>query len=88
VLGLRSDDIVQTRGDSTPLLLDIVERIKQQGSLAPNKVSSYCQTEEASQETMSLDQKLRRVDHTYLEKVDAERAAPFKSLEERMLKYK
>ena len=35
-----------------------------------------------------MDQKLKRVDYNYLEKVDMERAAPFKSLEERMLKFK
>lgn len=31
---------------------------------------------------------MKRVDYNYLEKIDIERAAPFKSLEERMLKYK
>jgi hypothetical protein len=28
VLGLQRDDVLSTYGDSTPLLLDIVERIK------------------------------------------------------------
>ena len=37
---------------------------------------------------LTLDEKLRRIDHNFLEAKDMERAAPFKSLEQRMLKYK
>jgi len=37
---------------------------------------------------LSLDEKLRRVDQNFLEAKDMERAAPFKSLEHRMMKYK
>ena len=37
---------------------------------------------------LSLDEKLRRIDFNFMEQKDAERAAPFKSLEQRMLKYK
>jgi hypothetical protein len=88
VLGLQRDDIMSTYGDSTPLLIDIVERIKGQKSFSPNSTSSYAQTEECGSESLSLDQKLKRVDYNYLEKMDMERAAPFKSLEERMLKFK
>lgn len=41
VLGLQRDDIMSTYGDSTPLLIDIVERIKGQKSFSPNSTSSY-----------------------------------------------
>ena len=70
--------------------MDIIDKIKAQGSLNPHQASSYCQTltEEVGDESLSLEQKLRRLDLNYLEKADAERAAPFKSLESRMLKYK
>ena len=37
---------------------------------------------------MTLEQKLARIDHTYVDKVDIERAAPFKTMEQRMMKYK
>jgi len=37
---------------------------------------------------LTMDEKLRRIDQNFLEKKDIERAAPFKSLEQRMLKYK
>ena len=36
VLGLQKDDLLSSKGDSTPLLIDFVERIKAQKSLAPN----------------------------------------------------
>jgi hypothetical protein len=88
VLGLTTDDHMQNQNDSTPMLLDIIDRVKAQKSLAPGKTSSYCQTEDFNSEMLSLDEKLRRVDFNYLEKKDAEKAAPFKSLEARMLKYK
>jgi hypothetical protein len=42
VLHIANDDIVKSKGDSTPLLFDIVDRIKSQGSLNPDKISSYC----------------------------------------------
>ena len=37
---------------------------------------------------LTLDEKLRRIDSNFLEQKDMERAAPFKSLEQRMIKYK
>ena len=37
---------------------------------------------------MNLDQKLKKIDYSYMEKVSFEKSLPFKSLEERMLKYK
>jgi len=37
---------------------------------------------------MSLDDKLKHIDYNLLEKKDFERAAPFKSMELRMLNYK
>ena len=81
VLGLVSDDHIQSQEDSTPLLLDIVERVKKQKSLNPGTASSYCQTEDAGSEHLSLDEKLKRIDYNFLEKKDVERAAPFKSME-------
>jgi hypothetical protein len=39
-------------------------------------------------ENLSLDQKLRNIDYGLMERVQIERAMPFKALEERMLKYK
>jgi hypothetical protein len=51
-------------------------------------VNCSIQTEEAGEAAMDLDQKLRRIDYSYMEKVEVERVMPFKSLEERMLKYK
>ena len=50
--------------------------------------SSYCQTEDISNEGQSLEQKLRNIDYGLMDRVSAEKAAPFKSLEERMMKYK
>jgi hypothetical protein len=72
----------------TPLLLDLVEVIKSSRSIRPNKVSSYVQTEEAGEASMSLEQKLKRIDSTLKEASESERLVPFKTLEERMLKYK
>jgi hypothetical protein len=72
----------------TPLLLDLVEILKQNGSARPGKVSAYVQTEEAGAEAMTLDQKLRKLEFDFRDKADFERAMPFKTLEERMLKYK
>ena len=37
---------------------------------------------------MTLDQKLRDIDYGLMERVQVERAMPFKTLEERMVKYK
>ena len=88
VLGLAEDEHISNMSDSTPLLLDIVDRVKKQKSLSPGTTSSYCQTEDAGSEHMSLDEKLKRIDYNYLEKKDIERAAPYKSMEQRMLNYK
>jgi hypothetical protein len=88
VLGLQHDEYVKSRGDTTPLLLDLVEQIKAKGSVNPNVASSACQTEDFGSEHMSLDQKLRNIDYGLMERVQVERAMPFKALEERMMKYK
>ena len=37
---------------------------------------------------MSLEQKFRNIDYGLMERVQIERAMPFKTMEERMLKYK
>ena len=81
IMGLGQDEHMQNQTDSTPFLIDIIERVKKHKSLSPGTTSSYCQTEEASSESLSLDEKLKRIDYNYLEKKDIERAAPFKSLE-------
>lgn len=88
VLGLQHDDVIKSMGDTTPLLLDIVEQIKGNGSIRPNMVSAQCQTEDVGAESLTLDQKLRNIDYGLMERVQVERAMPFKTLEERMQKYK
>jgi len=75
-------------GDTTPLLLDLVDQIKSNGSVRPNLASIQCQTEDVGSESLSLDQKLRNIDYGLMERVQVERAMPFKTLEERMTKYK
>ena len=79
---------VAGRQDSTPLLMDLVEVIKENRSLRPNKVSSYVQTEEAGEAAMSLEQKLKRIDTSLRDAADTERLLPFTTLEERLTKYK
>jgi len=90
VLGLKNDEhyAAAIKQEMTPLLLDLVEVIKSSRSIRPNKVSSYVQTEEAGEASMSLEQKLKRIDSTLKEASESERLVPFKTLEERMLKYK
>lgn len=88
VLSLQHDEYIKNLGDSTPLLLDLVEQIKAKGSVNPNVASTQCQTEDVGSENMSLDQKLRNIDYGLMERVQVERAMPFKTLEERMMKYK
>ena len=51
-------------------------------------MSSFCQTEDIGSEHLSLDQKLKNIDYGLMERVQIERSMPFKSLEERMMKYK
>ncbi len=55
VLALKSDDVVGSQPDSTPLLLDIVERIKHNKSLSAGRASSYCQTEDIDSSILSID---------------------------------
>ena len=69
VLALQHDDYIKSMGDTTPLLLDIVEQIKHSGSITPNVSSSACQTEDVGSEHMSLDQKLRNIDYGLMERV-------------------
>ena len=88
VLALQHDDYIKSMGDTTPLLLDIVNQIKSNGSIRPNLTASATQTEDIGSEHLSLDQKLKNIDYGLMERVQVERAMPFKSLEERMLKYK
>ena len=46
VLALQHDDHIKTMGDTTPLLLDLVDQIKRNGAVRPNMTSSFCQTED------------------------------------------
>lgn len=56
-------------GDTTPLLLDLVDQIKSNGSVRPNLASIQCQTEDVGSESLSLDQKLRNIDYGLMERV-------------------
>lgn len=88
MLALQHDDYIKSNGDTTPLLLDIVDQIKSNGSIRPNLATFGTQTEDIGSEHLSIDQKLKNIDYGLMERVQVERAMPFKSLEERMLKYK
>jgi hypothetical protein len=68
--------------------MDLVDVIKANRAVRPNKVSSYCQTEEVSVEGMSIEEKLKRIDGRMREAAESERAVPFQTLEEKMLKFK
>lgn len=41
-MALQHDEHIKLMGDSTPLILDIVEQIRATGGVRPNVVSSYC----------------------------------------------
>ena len=41
-LGLQHDDHIKAMGDTTPLILDILDQVKSSGSVRPNIVSSFC----------------------------------------------
>ena len=71
----------------TSLLVELVESMRQGGGFKPNAVACSTQTDDMTQ-GMSLDQKLQRLDYIQGEVNAAERLAPFKTLEERMLKYR
>ena len=90
LLNLKNDEAYTTSTGSefTPLLLDLVKVLVSQKSLRPNRVSSACQTEDATLDQLSLEQKLRRIDSTMKDSQESERLMPFKTLEERMIKYK
>lgn len=55
ILALQSDDVVGSAPDSTPLLIDIIERIKNNKSLNAGHISSYCQTEDIDSAILTLD---------------------------------
>ncbi len=90
VLGLSKDEHYQllSKPESTPLLLDIVDVIKSHKSLRPGKVDSFMQTEEIGEASMTLEQKLKKIDINLMDRQETERLIPFKTLEERMIKYK
>lgn len=41
-LGLQHDEHIKAMGDTTPLILDILDQVKSNGSVRPNLVSSFC----------------------------------------------
>ena len=55
VLALGSDDVISSQPDSSPLLLDLVERIKKNKSLNSGFHSSYCQTEDIDAAYLTID---------------------------------
>ena len=69
VLSLQHDDYIKSMGETTPLLIAIVEQIKSNGSVNANVSSSACQTEDVGSEHLSLDQKLRNIDYGLMERV-------------------
>ena len=85
---LDPDDVsVPIKKFSSPLLQDIVEAMRRGQSIRPNLVTCSVQTDQ-SEEGLSLDEKLKRLDLKFMEATTAERVMPYKVLEERMLKYK
>jgi hypothetical protein len=58
ILALKSDDVLASQPDSTPLLLDIVERIKHNKSINAGTTSTSCQTEDIDAASLTIDQKL------------------------------
>ena len=62
-MALQHDEHIQLMGDSTPLILDIVDQIRATGAVRPNVISSYCQTEDVGGQGLTLEQKLRNIDH-------------------------
>ena len=73
----------------TALLTDIMDSIRtNSGNLVkPGCVDAGAQTDEGL-EGLSVDQKLRRIELNFKEKIETERMMPYKTLEERMVKYK
>ena len=62
ILALKSDDILASQPDSTPLLIDLVERIKHNKSINAGFTTTSCQTEDVDAASLTIDQKLQRID--------------------------
>lgn len=92
MLGLNKDEYFSdnVKREMTPLLLDIIDVIKMNRSVRPNRQPMSTQTEDspAHDAMMTLEQKLKRIDSSLADSRESERLIPFKTLEERMLKYK
>jgi DNA repair exonuclease SbcCD ATPase subunit len=91
VLGLNKDEYFadNVKREMTPLLMDLVEVIKQNHSVRPNKVSFSTQTDDSQGlSNLSLEDKLKRIDLNLQETSSMDRLMPYKVMEERMLKYK
>lgn len=58
ILALQTDDVISGQPDSTPLLLDLVERIKHNKGMSAGQMSSASQTEDIDSSVLSIDQKL------------------------------
>lgn len=58
VLALKSDDVIASAADSTPLLIDLVQRIKHNRSINAGSTSASSQTEDFDVASLTIDQKL------------------------------
>ena len=55
ILALKSDEVIAGQPDSTPLLVDMVERIKHNRSINAGVQSSSCKTEDIDAAYLSID---------------------------------
>lgn len=55
ILALKSDDVLSSQPDSTPLLVDLVERIKHNKSINAGFQSAACQTDEIDAAYLTID---------------------------------
>lgn len=72
---------------SEPLLAEVVESMRRGHALRPNLKDMAVQAEGGT-EGFTIDQKLKLIDNKFKETMAAERLIPFKTMEERMLRYK
>ena len=70
-----------------PLLGEVVDSMRRGHALWPNLKDMAVQAEGGT-ESFTVDQKLKLIDNKFQERMAAERLVPFKTMEERMLKYK
>jgi hypothetical protein len=58
ILALNSDEVIQAQPDSTPLLVDLVERIKHNRGVNAGTTATGVQTDDVDAAYLSIDQKL------------------------------